>query len=221
MLQQLEKLFCDLKIDSDNEQLSEQEIVQWDPHKLSLNDLWMMDRHTSHTWLQTSPDAGPTIYHCWANVVDARPAPIHGCPTSLDCLPMEQTGRHTVGLLNENITPVDCQFFTTVAPWTITISLETIRGLEWWTLIDFMSYITTQMINWFVIAMPAMQGLSALSVWLAYQFSGSKLRNMTVPWPAFSYKLRYIVGFWLVEMAISTNQKPTIYRNLYENTGPG
>ena len=34
-------------------------------------------------------------------------------------------------------------------------------------------------------------------------------------------KLRYIVGFWLVEMAISTNQKPTIYRNLYENTGPG
>ena len=39
--------------------------------------------------------------------------------------------------------------------------------------------------------------------------------------PVFSYKLRYIVGFWLVEMAISTNQKPTIYRNLYENTGPG
>ena len=31
-------------------------------------------------------------------------------------------------------------------------------------------------------------------------------------------QLRYIVGFWLVEMAISTNQKPTIYRNLYENT---
>ena len=31
---------------------------------------------------------------------------------------------------------------------------------------------------------------------------------------------RAIVGFWLVEMAISTNQKPTIYRNLYENTGP-
>ena len=30
----------------------------------------------------------------------------------------------------------------------------------------------------------------------------------------------YIVGFWLVEMAISTNQKPTIYRNLYKNTGP-
>ena len=36
----------------------------------------------------------------------------------------------------------------------------------------------------------------------------------------FSYKLRYIVGFGLVEMAITTNQKPTIYRNLYENTGP-
>ena len=41
-----------------------------------------------------------------------------------------------------------------------------------------------------------------------------------VPGPVFSYKLLNIVGFWLVEMAISTNQKPTIYRNLYENTGP-
>ena len=40
------------------------------------------------------------------------------------------------------------------------------------------------------------------------------------PAAVFSYKLRYIVGFWLVEMAISTNQKLTIYRNLYENTGP-
>ena len=40
------------------------------------------------------------------------------------------------------------------------------------------------------------------------------------PGPVFSYKLRYIVGFWLVEMAISTNQNPTIYRNLYENTAP-
>ena len=36
----------------------------------------------------------------------------------------------------------------------------------------------------------------------------------------FSYKLRYIVGFGLVEMAISTNWKPTIYHNLYENIGP-
>ena len=41
------------------------------------------------------------------------------------------------------------------------------------------------------------------------------------PGAVFSYKLRYIVGFRLVEIAISTNQKPTIYRNLYENTGPG
>ena len=32
--------------------------------------------------------------------------------------------------------------------------------------------------------------------------------------------LRYTVGFGLVEMAISTNPKPTIYRNLYENMGP-
>ena len=42
----------------------------------------------------------------------------------------------------------------------------------------------------------------------------------TVTGPAFSYKLRYIVGFGLVEMAISTNPKPTIYRNLYGNAGP-
>ena len=31
----------------------------------------------------------------------------------------------------------------------------------------------------------------------------------------FSYKLRYIVASGLVEMAISTNPKPLIYRNLY------
>ena len=37
--------------------------------------------------------------------------------------------------------------------------------------------------------------------------------------PVFSYKLRSIVGFGLVENAISTNLKPTIYRNLYEKTG--
>ena len=37
--------------------------------------------------------------------------------------------------------------------------------------------------------------------------------------PVFSYKLRYVVGFELDEMAISTNPKPTIFRNLYENTG--
>ena len=52
--------------------------------------------------------------------------------------------------------------------------------------------------------------------------SNSVLWNTSnnVPGPVFSYKLRYIVGLWLVEMAISTNQKPTIYRNLYENTVP-
>ena len=41
-------------------------------------------------------------------------------------------------------------------------------------------------------------------------------------YPVFSYKLQYIVGFGLVEMAgISINPKPMIYRNLYENKGPG
>ena len=43
----------------------------------------------------------------------------------------------------------------------------------------------------------------------------------SMAWSVFAYKLRYIVDFGLVEMAISTNRKPTIYRNLYENTGPG
>ena len=52
---------------------------------------------------------------------------------------------------------------------------------------------------------------------LAYGLNGGLPNH---PGPVFSYKLRYIVGFWLVEMAISTNQKPTVYRNLYENTGP-
>ena len=37
------------------------------------------------------------------------------------------------------------------------------------------------------------------------------------PYSCISYD---IIGFWLVEMAISTNQKPTIYRNLYENMSP-
>ena len=47
------------------------------------------------------------------------------------------------------------------------------------------------------------------------------VRISRCPGPVFSYKLRYIVGFGLVEMAISTNTKPTIYSNLYENTGTG
>ena len=40
-------------------------------------------------------------------------------------------------------------------------------------------------------------------------------------WGRILYELRYIVGFGLVEMAISTNLKPTIYHQLYDNTAPG
>ena len=42
-----------------------------------------------------------------------------------------------------------------------------------------------------------------------------------VPWGRIfvALKLRYIAGFGLVEMAISTNPKSAIYCNLYENTG--
>ena len=54
---------------------------------------------------------------------------------------------------------------------------------------------------------------------LHYRTSGIQ-QSRTDPGPVFSYKLRYIVGFWLVEMSISTNQNPTIYRTLYENTAP-
>ena len=38
--------------------------------------------------------------------------------------------------------------------------------------------------------------------------------------PVFSYKLRYIAGFGLVEMVITTNPKPAIYRILYKKKSP-
>ena len=53
-----------------------------------------------------------------------------------------------------------------------------------------------------------------------FSFIRAIIYPLPSPGPVFSYKLRCIVGFWLVEMAISTNQKPAIYRNLYENTAP-
>ena len=43
----------------------------------------------------------------------------------------------------------------------------------------------------------------------------------SMPVSVFSYSVRYMIGFRLVEMAIPTNLKPTIYPNLYENTDPG
>ena len=54
-----------------------------------------------------------------------------------------------------------------------------------------------------------------------YDFRGIEMVHEWTGPVTSSYKLRYIVGFWLVEMSISTNQKPTIYRNLYENTAQG
>ena len=52
-------------------------------------------------------------------------------------------------------------------------------------------------------------------IWsLRYIATCTRIRTERV----FSYTLRYIVGFGLVEVATSTNPKPTIYRNLYENT---
>ena len=37
--------------------------------------------------------------------------------------------------------------------------------------------------------------------------------------PVFLYKVREHIGFGFVEMSITTNRKPTIFRSLYENTG--
>ena len=37
--------------------------------------------------------------------------------------------------------------------------------------------------------------------------------------PVFSYRLRWVVGFGLVEMAVSTNRRPTMGRVLWGNTG--
>ena len=39
-----------------------------------------------------------------------------------------------------------------------------------------------------------------------------------VPWTRILIQVTIYRRLWLVEMTISTNQKPTIYRNLYENT---
>ena len=52
------------------------------------------------------------------------------------------------------------------------------------------------------------------------RFTQCKYHCFIMSGHVFSYKLRYIVGFGLVEMAISTNPKPTIYRNVCENTAP-
>ena len=49
------------------------------------------------------------------------------------------------------------------------------------------------------------------TVWSPWNWNGTRMNRSS----------NHIVGFWLVEMSISTNQKPTIYPNLYENAAPG
>ena len=72
--------------------------------------------------------------------------------------------------------------------------------------------------SWFSETLSLRVVLSLGIIWihwtLTLHFSDSMCQS------AFSYKLLYIVGLGLVEMAISTNMKPTIYHNLHENTGP-
>ena len=51
--------------------------------------------------------------------------------------------------------------------------------------------------------------------WKSIQLQSVLISSQYTTWgPVFSYKLRYIVGFWLVETAVSTNQKPTMYTQL-------
>ena len=64
---------------------------------------------------------------------------------------------------------------------------------------------------------------NAVKMWIErqinhYQHKSPICQHATgcyTPGLAFPYKLRYIVGFGLVEMDISTNPKPTIHRTLY------
>ena len=51
-----------------------------------------------------------------------------------------------------------------------------------------------------------------------HSLSSALSNNMAVIWTDI-WQLRYIAGFWLVEVAISTNPKSTLYRNLYDNKG--
>ena len=69
----------------------------------------------------------------------------------------------------------------------------------------------------------AVESLTATSYLVIYRHSiiGSYYRTSYdlswasdwLRWPVFLYKLRYIIRFWRDEMAISTNQKPAIYRD--------
>ena len=44
---------------------------------------------------------------------------------------------------------------------------------------------------------------------------------ITILWARILVQVTIYRRLLMVEMVISTNQKPTIYRNLYENTAPG
>ena len=54
--------------------------------------------------------------------------------------------------------------------------------------------------------------------WCAVTNSGRTHKDISLNSPKVITRL--VGGFGLFEMSISTNPKPTIYRNLYENTGP-
>ena len=91
---------------------------------------------------------------------------------------------------------------------------------------------------WANLVRPADDGRRAIG----YMPTMTKTRTLLALWPVFSYKLQYIVDFVVFVMApmlyqcwadvknggpklkhywvISSNSKPTIYRNLYGNTGP-
>ena len=64
-----------------------------------------------------------------------------------------------------------------------------------------------------------LSGYRKANFYFGPSFTVGQTVDFVISGPVFSYKLRYIGGFGLVEMVISTNPKPTIYRNLYDNKG--
>ena len=88
----------------------------------------------------------------------------------------------------------------------------------------FVEHFCQLQIWYLAISMLSTLTTTLLSHWPCYMCTNARLAcklhraevSSCCTGPVLSYNLRFIVGFWLFEIAISTNQKPTIYRNLYD-----
>ena len=112
-----------------------------------------------------------------------------------------------------------CSLISAESCWLVTVVVITLSrsccGCRWccpWFCCGSDCAVCQTPTDWTPLLLP-----TTLSAWRS---SLSQLLLLLCKWPVFSHKLRYIVAFWLVEMTISPNQKPTIWRNLYENTDP-